>query len=116
MVARAATYTTPAVLAFAVFSPRRELSQAVFMWLHEHDLTDKVHVEWVSGMTTLGQVVESESACSCETTFEETPAEDAAAKTAMERPVGGGTSSTVGRPSESATSAIPPPLKPIPVT
>jgi hypothetical protein len=32
-------------------------------------MLDRIHLEWVSGMTTLGQVVESEGVCNCETNY-----------------------------------------------
>ena len=47
-------------------------TNAVRMWLEEHDLTRRIHVEWSSGLTTLGQVVESNGACDCVTTYDDT--------------------------------------------
>ena len=44
---------------------------AVNLWIEDHELTDRIHIEWSSSMTTLGMVVESNGSCTCSTSYRE---------------------------------------------
>lgn len=71
-------------------------------------------MEWVSGMTTLGQVVESEGACACSTTYEVEAVTEGGSKnnnsfgssnTGASAAVPGSKSSSTPLPSATATNA-----------
>ena len=58
-------YSTP------LLYPGDLFQYAVKLWIEDHDLTDRIHIEWSSSMTTLGMVVESNGSCTCSTSYRE---------------------------------------------